>query len=75
MGFKFAKWKITWVQKGNLPNVKRMMPTLMGVAADLARNEWIKVARANLRTSKEYKNQKCREKMLLSNWWDGCLML
>jgi hypothetical protein len=53
MGFKFAKWKITWVQKGNLPNVKRMMPTLMGVAADLARNEWIKVARANLRTSKD----------------------
>ncbi len=53
MGFKIAKWKITWEQKGALPNVKAMMPALMGVAADLARSEWIKVARATLRTSRD----------------------
>ncbi len=47
-----SKWKIKWVQKGQLPNVKGMMPTLLGVAANLARDEWIKVARSNLRTSR-----------------------
>jgi hypothetical protein len=50
---KIAKWKVSWQQKGMLPNVRAMMPTLMGVAMDLARTEWIKVARANLRTSKD----------------------
>ena len=53
MGFKIAKWKITWEQKGQLPNVKAMMPALMSVSATLARDEWIKVARANLRTSRD----------------------
>jgi hypothetical protein len=48
-----ARWKIIWEQKGALPNVKGAMPALLGIAADLARSEWIKVARANLRTSRD----------------------
>lgn len=49
---KSAKWKVSIEQKGLLPNVKGMMPVLLGVALSLVRSEWIKVARSNLRTSK-----------------------
>ena len=48
-----VKWKITLERKGMLPDLQRLMPVAVSGAALLARAEWIKVARNNLRTSKD----------------------
>jgi hypothetical protein len=48
-----AKWKVSLEQKGMLPNVKGMMPALLGLSASMAHAEWVKIARSNLKTSKQ----------------------
>jgi len=48
---KSSTWKVTVELKGMLPSVKTQLRTIVALAADSARTQWINTARKELRTS------------------------
>lgn len=48
---KASTWKISVEMKGALPSIKSQLRTIVALAADAARTQWVNTARKDLRTS------------------------
>lgn len=48
-----CKWKVSVEMQGVLPNVRKHIKSVIGMATETARQEWIRLARERLRSSKK----------------------